>query len=386
MSSLKIYFRYYKQNIYSYSSLSVLFPNFEFTEEPKEGIMIYSFFTNQKKIVYEEIINFKEKNNHNKIFFISGGPHPTGSPKEVLEYFDFVIIGEGEKSLPELINYISNKKSKHEILDEELIKIKGIGFKDKNKNIIITKNDSYIDLNSFPCFNNRGPYRPIEITRGCLYSCKYCQTPQIFGHKLRHRSIDQIVKYSKYFNDIRFISPNSFSYGSKGKHTNEKKIELLLRELNNKYSQKNIFFGTFPSEVRPDYVKESILDMIHKYCKNKSINIGAQSGSNKILNEISRGHNVEDVFQSIQSCFDSQITPIVDFIFGFPNETINDIEETMNLINWICKNNGKVRAHYFMPLPGTKYEHKNPTMIPKSILRKLGKMAQNGDINGKWTC
>ncbi|MEZ5334950.1 MAG: radical SAM protein [Methanolobus sp.] len=44
---------------------------------------------------------------------------------------------------------------------------------------------------------------PLEISRGCPFRCRYCQTPRLFGNKMRHRSIDSIVKYAKYYRDLR---------------------------------------------------------------------------------------------------------------------------------------------------------------------------------------
>lgn len=217
MKKLKIFFKYSKQNIYSYSALAPLFPTFEFTKEPQQGIMIYSFFTNQKENIYREVEKYKKKFSYSnqKTYFIAGGPHATEKIEEVLKYFDFVIVGEGEITLPELVKYIQ----KNDIINEiELENISGIAFKNKDNKIIKTKFRNYIDINNFPCFSKYGPYRPIEITRGCLYNCKYCQTPILFGHKLRHRNINEIIKYSKYYNDLRFITPNSFSYGSNGKY------------------------------------------------------------------------------------------------------------------------------------------------------------------------
>lgn len=385
MENCEIYFRYIKKNIYSYSALAPLFNNFKFTNYPKNGIMIYSFFTSQKDKIYDEIKKYKEKYYFNKTYFIAGGPHPSGNPIETLEYFDFVVLGEGEKTLKELVSYLIDKyNKKQDILYNDLKKINGIMFYDEHNNLVKTNKNNYIDLDKYPCFNLNGPYRPIEITRGCLYNCKYCQTPSLFGNKLRHRSIKEIIKYSKYFNDIRFISPNSFSYGSYNKNPNIQKINNLLETLKKTYNNKNIFFGTFPSEVRPEYINETLLDMIHKYCNNRSINIGVQSGSNRILKEISRAHTIEDVYNHIQICFDNDIIPIVDFIFGFPFETIEDLKESLLLIKWICKHNGKIRSHFFSPLPNTKYYNLIPKNIPREISYELGRMALNGNLSGRW--
>ena len=71
--------------------------------EPKDGIMLYSFATAQAEEVYSEVSRAEVD-----AVYIAGGPHPSALPEEVLEHFDFVVIGEGEETLPELIEAIEN--------------------------------------------------------------------------------------------------------------------------------------------------------------------------------------------------------------------------------------------------------------------------------------
>jgi radical SAM superfamily enzyme YgiQ (UPF0313 family) len=61
----------------------------------------------------------------------------------------------------------------------------------------------------------------VELTQGCRYACRFCQTPFMFGGRFRHRSVDsvrehvrRIVSYG--LRDVRFITPTSLSYGSPG--------------------------------------------------------------------------------------------------------------------------------------------------------------------------
>jgi len=105
---------------------------------------------------------------------------------------------------------------------------------------------------------------------------------------MRHRSIPVIERYSRRHRDIRFISPNAMAYGSDGRRPRLEKVEALLRALSSQ--KKPIYFGTFPSEVRPDFVTEEALEIITKYCANRSLSLGGQSGSPAVLSAIGRGH------------------------------------------------------------------------------------------------
>ena len=378
---IPIHFRYFKKNTYSYSALIPVLPGVDFVKTPAAGIMLYSFFTNQRDEVFEEIR--QARSSQTSSFFIAGGPHPSGAPADALNCFDAVVIGEGEHTLPLLLSKIGDNFQKGIDLKYGLEEILGIAFKNNFGEIILTKRADPISLDCYPCFSPDNIWRPLEISRGCPHRCKFCQTPKLFGHKMRHRSVSEILKYASYYDDLRFISSNAFAYGSSGVSPNYEKVKELLSALAN-LSDKRIFFGTFPSEARPEFVTEEMIGLIDTYCTNTSLSIGAQSGSDSVLKEIRRGHSAEDVYSAAEVCFAHKITPIVDFIIGFPSETEKDQQQSLDMIDWLCKKGGEVRAHYLTPLPSTEYENIAPAEVHPDISRKLGKLALGGKLKGTW--
>jgi len=220
---------------------------------------------------------------------------------------------------------------------------------------------------------------PIEITRGCPHSCGFCQTPRLFGRRMRHRSIEKIVRYAKY-RDVRFISPNALAYGSDGLTPRLDKVERLLSSLKGK----RIFFGTFPCEVRPEFVSEEALELISRYCHNTHICMGAQSGSDRVLKLLQRGHDTTDVYRAVELCVESGFKPIVDMIFGLPFEREEDEEKSLEMVRWITSKGGLIRAHKFIPLPGTPLEHHTPHPISDKVRKVLGKLALKGKVKGRW--
>lgn len=368
---MDVHFRYNKKNSYSFAVLSPLLPEAGFVDKPVNGIMIYSFTTRQAARVFMEV-----KNAGTDSIFIAGGPHPSGAPEETLEYFDYVVIGEGEETLPELIKVIQERKNPGEV--------PGIAYRDRETgSVVITPKRAYANLDSYPCFDPAKLLAPIEISRGCPWGCKYCQTPRLFGREVRHRSIDSIVKNARHYSDLRFIASNAFGYGSDGIHPRFDKVEKLLSTLY-KLPDKKIFFGTFPSEVRPEFVTDESVELVRTYCANNTLSLGAQSGSDRILKEIRRGHTVDDSISAVECCLEHEIIPAVDFIFGLPTETEEDQEKSLDLVRWICKKGGTVRAHYFTPLPGTPYESAVPTEVSDRVRRELGKLALSGKLTGYW--
>ena len=362
----QIHFRFFKKNMQSIAVLIPLIPGADIVEQPCDGLMIYSFATQQASSIFREVANARTGS-----IFIAGGPHPSARPEETLRFFDYVVIGEGEKTLPELIDVIRN--------NGDISSVKGIAYKNEN-NIVFTEKRDQVNLDEYPPFDNNIMHNTIEITRGCPFNCAYCQTPQLFGHNMRHRSIDTISKYSKFLKDIRFTSPNAFAYGSDGIHPRIEKIESLLRAL----SPGNIFFGTFPSEVRPEFISDDILELVSDHCQNTTINMGGQSGSHRILESIRRKHTVEDIIIGAEKCMDHGFTPVVDFIFGLPDETEVDQLETLKVIKWLTGKGGKVHSHYFMPLPGTPFENSTPAPISRQVEKVMGELALHGKTTGVW--
>ena len=157
-----------------------------------------------------------------------------------------------------------------------------------------------MDLDSYPPFARI--LAPIEISRGCPWGCTYCQTPRLFGSCMRHRSIPIIAKYARRHKDIRFTSPNSLAYGSDGRRPRLEKVEALLKALAEQ--KKPIYFGTFPSEVRPEFVSPAALELIVKYCANKSLSLGGQSGSPAVLRSIGRGHGRDEIEAACELALD----------------------------------------------------------------------------------
>ncbi len=360
--------RFDKRNTFSLAAIQAILTSrgieIGFSSRPRDGIMIYSFATPQAREVYREVANSRTQS-----VFIAGGPHPSAKAAEALEQFDVVVLGEGEETLPELILTLTD--------DSDLDKVRGIAYR-KSGRIHKTRPRPHVPLDAYPPFN-QNLRAPIEISRGCPHNCKYCQTSRLFGTKMRHRSVEAIAFYSNYLSDVRFISPNAFAYGSDGHHIALTRVAELLASLHGR-----VYFGTFPSEVRPDFVTDELLEVVKERCANTSIHIGAQSGSDAVLEETNRGHSRHNVEVAVDICRSHGFCPVVDFIFGLPTEVAADQLESLDLIDSIVSKGGRARAHYFIPLPGTPYENESPAPVLNVVRKRLGKLARDGKLSGRW--
>jgi B12-binding domain/radical SAM domain protein len=293
---------------------------------------------------------------------IVGGPHATACPAEVARYADYVVAGEGEFTLPRLLSRLEEGRGGP---------VPGVVTKEGG-----LPADHSVRLDAFPPFSVMKGY--IEISRGCPFGCAFCQTPRIFGRAMRHRSIGAIAAYARRYRDVRLVSPNALAYGSDGRHPRPEKVERLLSSL-----EGNIYFGTFPNEVRPEFVDDRALELITRYCSNTRVAFGIQSGSDRVLAAIGRGHTVADGVRAVELCRDHGLSPVVDLIMGFPSETAEDEEATLELIRMVVRS-GRVRLHAFIPLPGTPLAGTAPRPVSPGAARILGKLALAGKLTGSW--
>ncbi len=321
----------------------------------------------------------------NTLMLVAGGPHASGDPLRTIRIgFDVVVRSEGEETFPEFLCKLAT--------DQDYNSVKGLVFFANTHEYRDTGRRDWVDLNKYPPFAFKQlKAGPIEITRGCPYGCFFCQTPRLFGRIPRHRSVEAICNAvqtlkARKLTDIRFITPNAFSYGSSdGKSVNISSLEELLKSVRKILGcDGRLFFGTFPSEVRPEHVTEQSLGLVKKYANNKNIIIGAQTGSQRLLEFCHRGHTVEDVYRAVALTTKAGLTPHVDFIFGLPGETLEDTKSTEKVISDLVKMGAKIHAHTFIPLPQTPFASVRVGALPKATRKLIADLTAKGVVYGSW--
>ena len=343
-----------------------------------------SFMTTQLPEIISLVSTLRKIGREN-ILLVAGGPHATGDPAGTLLKlgFDVAFVGEAEKSFPEFIRHITS--------GEDYRDVPGIVYREKDE-LFFTGSPPRVVLDHYPPFPFwRNLLGPIEITRGCPWLCTYCQVPYFHGVVPRHRSIDNIMYYVKALlesgaRDVRFITPNAFSYGSNGRGPVISKLNELVENLYKlaKLYRGRIYLGSFPSEVRPEFVTEETLRTIKDKVANKILIIGAQSGSEKVLKLIRRGHDINCVLRAVELCRKYGFIPHVDFIFGLPGEDRGDLMDSLRLAKKLVEMGARIHAHTFMPLPGTPLEDAPPGKIPEWLKKELSRMTGYGKLYGNW--
>jgi B12-binding domain/radical SAM domain protein len=319
-----------------------------------------------------------------RVLHIAGGVHATAEPQHVLDSgWDLCAIGEGESTILALVGALREGR--------ELTGVPGLAVRDHDGVALRTPPTPQLPLDAFPSFpSGRRHVGPVELTRGCRYACRFCQTPFMFGGRFRHRSVASVKQHVRKIvgyglRDVRFITPTSLSYGSAGPGPDLDAVEELLAGVRAELPPHGrIFFGSFPSEVRPEHVTPAAMRLLRRYVANDNIIIGAQSGSDRVLAAAGRGHGTAPVRDAVRIAVEHGFRPNVDFIFGLPGENPADQRASLALAAEVADLGARIHAHTFMPLPGTPWRDASPAFIPLATMRDLDRLAQRGDSYGHW--
>lgn len=314
---------------------------------------------------------------------LAGGVHATAEPRATLQAgFDLVALGEGERTIVELALAALEGRPLRSApgvawLEQGALRDSGYGAREP--------------LDAHPAFNPvDGKYNAVEITRGCVYACTFCQTPFMFKARFRHRSVPDVAAHAallrdKGMRDIRFLTPTALSYGSEGVAPRLDAVEALLSAVREAMGPGGrIFFGTFPSEVRPEHVTDEALALLKRFVANDNLVIGAQSGSQRVLDRTRRGHSVDDVRAAVSRCLAHGLRPNVDFLFGACDESPEDHDASLALMRELTEQGARIHMHAFMPLPGTPLRDAPPGVIPERVRAVVDALQAQGRSYGPW--
>jgi len=206
---------------------------------------------------------------------------------------------------------------------------------------------------------------------------------------MRHRSIENIVKWVEISSqrsrpEIRFVSPDAFAYASDGKNLRLDTLAEMLKAVNAVVGKEHTYLGSFPSEVRPESVSKEAIELVREHAINDNIIIGAQSGSQRMLDMSHRGHTVEDIYRAVEITLEAGLIANVDFIFGMPSETRKDRTRTIKVIEDLTAMGARVHSHTFMPLAGTPWAGAPPGRVDRRTARLLNGLAGKGQQYGQW--
>ncbi len=269
---------------------------------------------------------------------------------------DYIIQGEGEVTLKELIDHIKE--------GEAPTLIQGLVYREQDATRVNPKRAVFKELDEFPmpawdlvdvdAYKNVWAVKQKEFTlniattRGCPFKCNWCAKP-IYGNRYNSHSPKYIADHIGYLKEQYGVTNFWMCddiFGLKPNWVQEFNTELKKRELSISYV----------IQSRVDLLlKEDTIDALAE-SGLKEVWVGAESGSQKILDAMDKGITIEQIHKATHLLKEKGVRVAFFIQFGYLDETKEDITKTIDMIRELLPDNIGVSVSY--PLPGTKFYDK----------------------------
>lgn len=274
----------------------------------------------------------------------------------ILNGADAIAIGEAEQTVLELCRAFKNNTS--------INNIQGIAYHSENGTLKTAKRQVIKDLDTLPPpawdLLDIAPYKKMWLdnhgyfslnfvtTRGCPYKCNWCAKP-IYGNRYNSHSSENIVleikKWQQQFGFTHVWFADDI-FGLKPGWLKEFRLYVKKEGLNISYkiqSRADLLL----EEDNISYLAESGCDMVW---------MGAESGSQKILDAMDKGTKVEQIYEAARLLKLYNIKVALFLQLGYLNENIDDIRQTIRMVEDLVPDDIGISVSY--PLPGTIFYDK----------------------------
>ena len=279
------------------------------------------------------------KDINENIITITGGAHPTFSIEELLDhgYADYIVIGEGELPMSQLLDALNNGR--------DISKIGGLAYKEKGKKFINREKQFIENLDDLPLparhllnmelyFKINIPHNPycsgkrvtqITTSRGCNARCMFCSTTNFWGNRYRARSAQNVISElkelkAKYKIDEIQFSDDNFSLNKK------RALEILegIKDLGMIWCAPN---GIAVWTLDDEFLKKMRASGCYQ------LTFAIESGNQEVLNKIiKKPLNLKKVKPLVKKAQKLGIKVHAFCICGLPGETIEQMLETYNFV------------------------------------------------------
>ncbi|MDY6878657.1 MAG: TIGR03960 family B12-binding radical SAM protein [Desulfatiglans sp.] len=325
-------------------------------------------FSLQHELCYTNVLNMLDlsgitllssERGDSQPLIIAGGP-VCFNPEPMAEVFDVMLIGDGEKALPEICETVRRAKrnqpvSKKDIL-HELRSIRGVyipsffhmHYKDEgpiSRVEPLLKDYQFVEKAIIPDLDE-SPYPErqvvpftelihdrlaVEICRGCTRGCRFCQAGMIY-RPVRERSPSVVLEKAEKalrltgYDDLSLLSLSSGDYSC---------ILELVKVLMDKQTHLKTAIS-LPS-LRVESLDSSLMEQI-KRVRKTGFTLAPEAGSDRLRRIINKGLTEDDILQTAQSVYDAGWNLIkLYFMIGLPFEHDNDLEGIVNLVKRIAR-------------------------------------------------
>lgn len=286
---------------------------------------------------------------------VIGGCHLTALLQETFEEFpnfDYGIYREGEKPLLALVEFLKNGKGR-------ISHIPNLVYRTQSHQIRVNPPGAWLtaaELNQLPypafdqyypsktALGNKNTAYPIMSSRGCPYQCAFCM--QVLGRQLRRRSPENIVAEIEHA--IKCFGANTIQFWDDIFLLNDGQTMATLDLMIRKALQRKIRWNAL---TRVDQVDEKLI-FLAKKAGCYALDLGVESGSDKILKRINKQITVAQIRRAVKIIKEAGIATFAYFILGHPGETKHSLRQTTDLA--VELNTDQIAVGIMVPYPGTQ--------------------------------
>lgn len=265
------------------------------------------------------------KENFPDILLVGGGETASRRADYILEngYVNYIVDGEGEITFPELLHSLKNNMECINEVQGIIYRHGGIVVRNIKRKLIES-----LDILPFPARDlfefKEYPQWSVLTSRGCPYTCTFCSPSDWWQHKIRYRSIKNVISeieeiVNKFGITDIYVGDDIFTH-------NKKRVYAFCQGLKDKGLKIR-----WTCLTRADCVDFRLLKTMHDSgcCE---ISIGLESANDDTLALINKGESVKDIKKAINMCEEIGIQTRVTIIFGLPKENEEKLFNTLTFL------------------------------------------------------
>lgn len=301
-------------------------------------VSFYTLYTN-----YHIVLRLCEelKKRDSTLPLVLGGPQGSALAQETLLRFpsvDFVCTSEGEYTAVPFFSRLLRSEG------PAFSDIPGLYFREEGQIKHNPRFTPLADLDSLPFWDDRllmkeyngkseqqDPreyYMPVEVGRGCPYNCTFCNTSTFFRRTYRLKSPERIVK------DIRFFK-DKFGYQSfLLSHDALTANSQLISDLCDRITEANLDIN-WECSTRLDCLTPELVEKM-KQSGLRKIHAGIETGSERMQKLTNKNLDLNQVKSMIKSLLDQKMYFVLFFVYGVPEETEEDLNDTLTMVLDLC--------------------------------------------------
>ncbi len=281
-----------------------------------------------------------------------GGHHANQLPDQLIDegVADYAFVGQAEENIVEVVNAIVEKT--------EMPFLQGVIYRDKRGEAIVgDRNTSRVgfdydifpgwhllDIEKYRSHNNITSY---FSSKGCPFKCTFCTTGD---YSTSYRSLDQFsLEFEHLTHDLGFKNV----FFQDGTYFLSKKRVLPMAERMMEISPDTLWKAKAKADSLLKWNDKELQTLYDSGLR--SIFFGVEHGSERMLNKMVKQITRKDALDSARMCRDHGFEYYASFIFASPTETVDDLKETLTLMDEIKEivPDAMLQNCIYLPLPGT---------------------------------